>query len=58
MNRFYVFLIRAVLGVALAVVLMRVFFPQAAPAAAIALAVFMIAMAYMAEYLRKRKSGK
>jgi hypothetical protein len=54
-NRFYVFLIRAVLGAALAVILMRFFFPGANPVLVAGLGFFMVGMAYVTEYFRNRK---
>ncbi|MEW6673956.1 MAG: hypothetical protein AB1427_19870 [Thermodesulfobacteriota bacterium] len=58
MNRFYVFLVRAVLGAALAVILMRFFYPGANPALVAGLGIFMVGMAYMTEYFRNRKNKK
>jgi len=54
-NRFYVFLIRAVVGAALAVILMRFFFPGANPALVAGLGIFMVGMAYVTEYFRSRR---
>ena len=58
MNRFYVFLIRAFLGAALAVILMRFFYPGANPVIVAGLGIFMVGMAYMTEYFRSRKPKK
>jgi len=55
-NRFYIFLIRAVLGAALAVILMRFFFPGANPVLTAGLGIFMVGMAYVTEYFRNRKT--
>ena len=55
MNRLYIFLIRAVLGAALAVILMRFFFPGANPVLVAGLGIFMVGMAYVTEYFRNRK---
>jgi len=55
MNRFYIFLIRAVLGAALAVILIRLFFPGASPVLTAGLGIFMVGMAYVTEYFRNRK---
>ncbi len=55
MNRFYIFLIRAFLGAALAVLLMRFFFPGANLILTAVLGIFMVAMAYMTEHFRNRK---
>jgi len=50
-----VFFIRAVLSAAFAVVLGRAFFSSASPAAIPAFGIFLLAAAYLADYLRKRK---
>ncbi|MDF1593905.1 MAG: hypothetical protein P1P89_20540 [Desulfobacterales bacterium] len=55
MNRFYIFLIRAVLGAALALILMRFFYPAANPVFVAGLGIFMVGMAYVTEYFRNRK---
>ena len=55
MNRFYIFLIRAVLGAALAVILMRFFFPAANPVLGAGLGIFMVGMAYVTEHFRNRR---
>jgi hypothetical protein len=55
LNRFYIFLIRAVVGAALAVILMRFFFPGANPVLTAGLGIFMVGMAYVTEYFRNRK---
>ena len=53
-----IFIIRIILGVAIAVVLSRLFYPQANIAYAIGLAVVLVGMAYLAEFLRLRKENK
>ena len=55
MGDFNVFVIRAILGVVFAVVLTRLFYPATNIIYVIALAVFLIGMAYFFEYLRKNK---
>lgn len=55
MNQFYILLIRAILSAAFAVVLGRVFFPDANPVAFAGLGIFLLGAAYLAEYLRNRK---
>jgi putative effector of murein hydrolase LrgA (UPF0299 family) len=54
-NQFSIFFIRAVLGVVLAVLLTRIFFGRVSIGFVVALAVFMVAMAYFTAYLRRRK---
>ena len=54
MNRVYVFIIRAVLGLAFAALLLRFFYPAATYVHMALLAVFLTGMAYVSEYFRKR----
>lgn len=54
--RMNVFIIRAVLGVAFAVALVRIFKPGLSTAYVIALAIFMVAMAYFLELLRTKRT--
>ena len=55
MNRLYVFILRAVFGAVFAVLVTRVFYPDTGPERVIALAIFLVGMAYLVEYFRKRK---
>lgn len=55
MNRLYVFTIRAVFGAVFAVLVTRVFYPDAGFEHIIALGIFLVGMAYLVEYFRKRK---
>jgi hypothetical protein len=48
------FLIRAALGVGLAVILSRLFWPRGSYYGMAVLAVFIVGMAYVSEYIRKR----
>ncbi len=57
MNRFYVFLIRAILGAMFAVLLSRFFYPNAAPLYVVGLGVFLVGMAYIFEYIRKKDNS-
>jgi hypothetical protein len=50
-----IFVIRAILGAAIAVFLGRVFYPEADTPYVIGLAVILVGLAYFAEYLRNRK---
>jgi hypothetical protein len=54
-NQFSIFFIRAVLGAVLAVLLTRIFFGRVSIGFVVALAVFLVAMAYFTAYLRRRK---
>lgn len=56
MSQSQIFLIRAVIGVVIAVILTRVFYGRVHLAYIIGLAVIMVGLAYFAEYLRNRKS--
>ena len=58
MGRFYIFVIRAILGIVFAVVLSRFFYPDAQLVYVIALGIFLVAMAYFFEYLRTNKKNK
>lgn len=55
MNRFYIFVIRASLGLMFSVFLVRFFYGQVAPFYVIGLAVFLVGLAYVLEYWRKKK---
>jgi hypothetical protein len=54
-NRFYAFVIRAILGAVFAVIMMRFFYPGANPAYTAILGIFLVGMAYMIEFFRKKK---
>ncbi len=49
------FLIRAVLGIGLAVILSRLFFYRISILSVLGLAVFLVGMGYLSETIRKRK---
>ena len=55
MTRFYIFVIRAVLGLMFAVFLVRFFYGEVAPFYVAGLAVFLVGFAYVLEYWRKKK---
>ena len=55
MNRLYVFIIRAVVGAMFAVLVTRAFYPRADLLHILALGMFLVGMAYLAEYFRNRK---
>ena len=54
-TRFYVFILRAVLGAAFAVILTRMFYPQTRMIFTAGLWGFLVSMAYVFEYFRARK---
>jgi len=49
------FVIRAILGLVVAVILIRFFHPQATIFHTVGLAVILVGLAYFSEYLRQRK---
>ena len=55
MNQVQIFLIRAVIGVAFAVVATRMFYGNVNPFYVVGLAVILVGLAYFAEFLRKRR---
>ncbi len=57
MTKFYIFLIRAILGAAIAVFLMRMFFPRENPIYAVILGFSLVGIAYGRERWRQRKAG-
>ena len=56
MNHFSVFFIRLVLGAVFAVVLGRMFYPEASPFYLVGLGIILVSLAYFAEFLRNRKN--
>jgi hypothetical protein len=56
MTRFYIFIIRIVLGAAFAVLISRFFFPNANPVYIAGMGIFLVGAAYVAEYFRNKKS--
>jgi len=58
MNRLYVFIIRAVFGAVFAVLVTRVFYPKASLEHVIGLGIFLVGMAYIAEYFRNKKQDR
>jgi uncharacterized membrane protein YccC len=55
MNKILIFLIRAVVGIAIAFILLRMFYPQSDKIYVPLLAAFLVGIAYLAEYLRRGK---
>jgi hypothetical protein len=56
LNQFQIFIIRAVLGAGFAVILSRMFYPEARILYVIGLGIILVGLAYFAEYLRNRKT--
>jgi hypothetical protein len=57
MHPFILFFIRAVLGVAVAIVITRMFRGEAGPMYVAGLAAILVGLAYFAEYLRHRRKS-
>ena len=57
MSQFNIFIIRAVFGAVFAVVLTRMFYGKVAIVYVVGLAVFLVGMAYIMEYFRKKRKG-
>jgi uncharacterized membrane protein HdeD (DUF308 family) len=57
MTQFNIFIIRAVLGAVVAVVLTRMFYGRVEIVYVVGLAVFLVGMAYLMEYFRKKRKG-
>ena len=56
MTKFHIFVIRAVLGVVFAVFMTRFFYGKVNIIYVAGLAIFLVGMAYVLEYFRKRKN--
>ena len=56
-NQFNIFIIRAIFGAVFAVVLTRMFYGKVAIVYVVGLAVFLVGMAYIMEYFRKKRKG-
>lgn len=55
MNQLTIFFIRAVVGLAFAAIVTRMFHGRINPVYIVGLAIILVGLAYFAEYLRKRK---
>ena len=55
MTQFHIFIIRAILGAVFAVILSRMFYPEANAIYVAGLGIILVGLAYFAEYLRNRK---
>jgi hypothetical protein len=51
-----IFIVRAVVGLAFAAIIARIFFGRIDPVYVAGLAIIMVGLAYVAEFLRKRKN--
>lgn len=58
MTKFHIFIVRAFLGAAMALLLFRMFYPDKNPIYAGMLAVFLVGVAYFREYLYNRSLKK
>ncbi|MBW2739524.1 MAG: hypothetical protein JRE64_11905 [Deltaproteobacteria bacterium] len=56
MTRFYILIIRVVLGAAFAVLLSRFFYPDANIIYVAGVGIFLVGAAYVADYFRNKKS--
>jgi len=57
MNQLTIFFIRAVVGLAFAAIVTRMFHGRINPVYVVGLAIILVGLAYFAEYLRKRKKS-
>jgi len=57
LDRFHIFVVRAILGMVFAVVLSRFFYPDTRMIYVIALGIFLVGMAYFFEYIRENKKN-
>ncbi|MDJ0984750.1 MAG: hypothetical protein QNJ26_04345 [Desulfobacterales bacterium] len=55
MNQLTIFIVRAIVGLAIAAIISRGFFGTLNPVYVVGLAIILVGLAYFAEYLRKRK---
>ena len=55
MNQLTIFFIRAIVGLAFAAIVTRLFHGRINPVYVVGLAIILVGLAYFAEYLRKRK---
>lgn len=57
MTGFYIFIIRAVMAVVFAILVTRLFYPDAGMVKVMAVAIVLVGMAYIFESFRKRTKG-
>ena len=58
MAPFQIFIIRAIVGAGMAVLLVRIFYGRVQIVYVVGLAVFMVGMAYVMEYFRKKREDR
>jgi len=58
LNSFQIFVLRAILGAVFAVVIARVFYPNANLVYVAGLGIILVGLAYFAEYLRVRRQNR
>ncbi len=58
MNKFHVFVVRAILGAVFAVILSRFFYPSINIAFVMGLGIVLVGLAYVSEYFHQRNIGK
>jgi len=58
MNRFSIFIMRAILAAFFAVILTRFFYGRVAPLYVAGLTIFLMGMSYVTEYYRSKKQKK
>jgi hypothetical protein len=58
MDKKHVFIIRAAMGVIFGVILSRFFYPKAPLVFIVGLCIALVALAYLAEYLRRRNKAR
>lgn len=56
MSQLSIFIVRAVVGLAFAAIVTRIFFGRIDPVYVAGLAIIMVGLVYLAEFLRKRKN--
>ena len=56
MSQFQILVIRAIVGLAFAAIVTRMFYGRINPIYVVGLAIILIGLAYFAEYLRKRRA--
>ena len=56
MSQFQIFVIRAIVGLAFAAIVTRMFYGRINPIYVVGLAAILVGLAYFAEYLRKRRT--
>jgi uncharacterized membrane protein HdeD (DUF308 family) len=58
MAPFQIFIIRAIVGAGLAMLIVRMFYGKVQVVYAVGLAVFLVGMAYVMEYFRKKRENR